>query len=54
MVEMIRDRQTTDKVERHDLFNNLLEANNNDLDVTALTESELIGMLYTRNPRFWF
>jgi len=47
MVEMIHERQTSEKVERHDLFNSLLEANSNDLDVTALTEDELIGMSYT-------
>jgi len=43
MKEMIHERQTAEKVERHDLFSNLLEANNNELDVTSLTEDELIG-----------
>ncbi|KAJ3514321.1 hypothetical protein NLJ89_g2442 [Agrocybe chaxingu] len=46
MVEMIKERQTSEKVERHDLFTSLLEANTNDLDVTSLTESELIGNIF--------
>ena len=40
---MIHERQTAEKVERHDLFSSLLEANNNELDITSLTEDELIG-----------
>lgn len=43
MTEMIRERQAAEKVERHDLFSQLLEANDNNLDATTLTESELIG-----------
>lgn len=43
MTEMIHERQAAEKIERHDLFSQLLEANDNNLDVTALTESELIG-----------
>jgi hypothetical protein len=41
---MIRERQAAaEKIERHDLFSQLLEANDNNLDATTLTESELIG-----------
>lgn len=43
MVEMIRDRQKAEKVERHDLFSSLLAANDHTLDASTLTESELIG-----------
>lgn len=42
--EMIRERQNSEKVERHDLFSNLLEANDEDMDIVNLTESELIGV----------
>ena len=31
------------KVERHDLFTKLLEANDDDLDQKSMTEDELIG-----------
>ena len=44
MSEMIKERQNSEKVERHDLFSNLLEANNGDMDAIKLTESELIGV----------
>ena len=43
MSEMIRERQNSEKVERHDLFSNLLAANDEDMDIVNLTESELIG-----------
>ncbi|KAF8633326.1 hypothetical protein AX17_004498 [Amanita inopinata Kibby_2008] len=46
MKEMIRDRLTSEKVERHDLFSNLLEANNEDMDEGNFTDSELIGNIY--------
>ncbi|KAF9481511.1 cytochrome P450 [Pholiota conissans] len=46
MADMIHERQSAEKVERHDLFSQLLEANDNNLDMTALTESELIGNIY--------
>ncbi|KAF8200949.1 cytochrome P450 [Pholiota molesta] len=46
MTEMIRERQASEKIERHDLFSQLLEANDNNLDATTLTESELIGNIY--------
>ena len=46
MTQMIRDRQSTiNKVERHDLFTKLLEANDDDLDQKSMTEDELIGSL---------
>ena len=49
MSEMIRERQNSEKVERHDLFSNLLAANDEDMDIVNLTESELIGVcLYSR------
>lgn len=41
---MIQERQIGEKAESHDLFGALLEANDNSLDVTTLTESELIGI----------
>lgn len=43
MSEMIRDRQAAEKMEGHDLFSSLLEANNEDSNDVKLTESELIG-----------
>lgn len=43
MTEMIHERQAEEKADRHDLLSQFLEANDNYLDVTALTESELIG-----------
>ena len=39
---MVKDRLESEKVERHDLLTNLLEANN--LEEGALTDDELIGM----------
>lgn len=46
MVEMIRDRQKAEKVERHDLFSSLLAANDHTLDASTLAESELIGKYF--------
>ena len=47
MAEMIRERQAmVDKVERHDLFSSLLEANDHDLDLETLSEDEIISMLH--------
>ncbi|KDR75778.1 hypothetical protein GALMADRAFT_248465 [Galerina marginata CBS 339.88] len=46
MLEMIHDRQNAQKVERHDLFSSLLEANDHTVDITTLSESELIGNIY--------
>ena len=43
MVEMIHERQRAEKVQRHDLFSNLLEANDQTLDATTLTEDEIVG-----------
>ena len=45
MSEMIEERQNSNKEQRHDLFSNLLSANDEDLDVTNLTKRELMGML---------
>ena len=42
MKEMVKDRLSSEKVEQHDLFTNLLEANN--MDEGALTDDELIGI----------
>ncbi|KAF9465378.1 cytochrome P450 [Collybia nuda] len=46
MTDMIRDRQTSEKEERHDLFSSLLKANDEDSGGAKLTESELIGNIY--------
>jgi len=43
MVEMIRDRESSEKVERHDLFSSLLEANKGESGIAALTDDEVIG-----------
>jgi len=43
MKEMVRERQNSEKVERHDLFTTLLEANNDGNGGEALSESELIS-----------
>jgi cytochrome P450 len=49
MLQMIRERQgvddKNDKMERHDLFGSLLEANDQDLDLETLSEDEIISML---------
>jgi len=47
MREKIRTRQAqavVDKVERHDLLSNLLEANDHDLDLETLSEDEIISI----------
>jgi len=44
MSEMIEGRQNPDKVQRHDLFSNLLAANDDGGEVINLTESEIIGV----------
>ncbi|PPQ67222.1 hypothetical protein CVT26_007295 [Gymnopilus dilepis] len=46
MKEMIHDRQTSEKVERYDLFSSLLAANNDDLESVRLADSELIGNIF--------
>ncbi|KAJ3514323.1 hypothetical protein NLJ89_g2441 [Agrocybe chaxingu] len=46
MAEMIRLRQHSEKVDRHDLFSSLLDANAGDLGGPALTEDELISNIY--------
>ncbi|KAF8622696.1 hypothetical protein AX15_006794 [Amanita polypyramis BW_CC] len=44
MKEIIKDRLASEKVERHDLLTNLLEAN--DIDEGSLTNDELIGNVF--------
>jgi len=46
MQEMIHARQNSEKFERHDLFSSLLAANDGELGLAALSESELIGNIY--------
>jgi hypothetical protein len=43
MVEMIHERQSGEKVERHDLLGNLLAANDENTGSNVLTEDEIIG-----------
>ena len=43
---MIHQRQSSDKVERHDLLTSLLDANNEDFSNQKLLDSELIGNIY--------
>jgi hypothetical protein len=43
MREMIKDRLTSAKEERYDLFSSLLDANREESDSTMLTERELMG-----------
>jgi len=45
MSEMIKDRLAATKMERHDLFSSLLDANNDDSGI-KLTESELISNIF--------
>jgi cytochrome P450 len=49
MMEMITERQNSEKVERCDLLSSLLEANTNGLEVKNLTDAELMG---TSNPDY--
>ena len=42
MSEMIDDRQNSN-VERHDVFSNFIAANSENVDMTDLTKSEIIG-----------
>ena len=45
IAEMMRERELeVEKSERNDLLSNLLEANDHDANLVALTESELICM----------
>ncbi|KDR75779.1 hypothetical protein GALMADRAFT_248468 [Galerina marginata CBS 339.88] len=46
MSEMVKERYHSEKIERHDLFTSLLDANSDDLDGDHLTESELIGNIF--------
>lgn len=42
MSEMVDERQNSN-VERHDVFSNLIAANDENVDMTNLTKSEIIG-----------
>ena len=42
MSEMVDDRQNSN-VERHDVFSNLVAANDENVDKSGLTKSEIIG-----------
>lgn len=46
MTEMIETRKRSEKVERHDLFSNLLEANSSDGETENLSADELIGTTF--------
>ncbi|PPQ79631.1 hypothetical protein CVT25_003216 [Psilocybe cyanescens] len=46
MVEMIEERQKSQKTEHHDLFTGLLRENDHAVDFSTLTEDELIGNVY--------
>ena len=53
IAEMIRERESAvEKPERHDLLSNLLEANDHDADLVALTEIELICMFTIKSYIF--
>jgi hypothetical protein len=43
MMDIIQERRTTDKVQRYDLLSGLMDANGDDLDLTKLTDEELLG-----------
>jgi hypothetical protein len=45
MSEMVKERLTSEKVERHDLFSSLLASNSHVFDASTLTEEELVGVL---------
>jgi len=47
---MIDERQNSAKEPHHDVFSNLLAANDENLDITALPNSEIIGVF---NFFFW-
>jgi hypothetical protein len=50
IAEMIHERESmVEKSERHDLLSNLLEANDHDVDLVALTDNELICMFTNRS-----
>ena len=47
IAEMIHERESmVEKSERHDLLSNLLETNDHDADLVALTDNELICMIF--------
>ena len=44
MSEMIDERQHSGQEQRHDLFSNLLATNDENIDTTNLTKSEIMGV----------
>ena len=53
IAEMMRERELeVEKSERNDLLSNLLEANDHDANLVALTESELICMFACKSYIF--
>ena len=46
MSEMIDERQNSNLEERHDVFSNFIAANDENVDMTNLTKSEIIGALW--------
>jgi len=43
MREMIKDRQSAEVQDRHDLFSSLIRASKGETDMAALTDEELMG-----------
>ncbi|KAL9709164.1 hypothetical protein Ac2012v2_007518 [Leucoagaricus gongylophorus] len=46
MREMIKDRQSAEVQDKHDLFSSLIHANKEETELTALTDEELMGNLF--------
>jgi len=44
MREMIKDRQSAEVQDKHDLFSSLIHANKEETELTALTDEELMGL----------
>lgn len=42
-MDMIQERRTSEKVQRYDLLSGLMEANGDSLDLTKMTDDELLG-----------
>jgi len=45
MREMIKDRESVDTQDKHDLFSSLIQANKGETGMNALTDQELIGFV---------
>jgi len=54
MSEMVKERLTSEKVERHDLFSSLLASNSHEFDASTLTEEELVGVLPLNDSQVLF